>query len=102
MHHVLQLRSVLFVHDHQLIVEHALDAVESTVDLGDVGVSQAGLNNAVGGAVDNGGRAAGLTDNQGTNQILFRHFTIPPNRNSYSDLWKMLETGFVKPIRSTL
>ncbi len=59
---VLQLLRVLLVHDHQLIVQHALDAVDGAVDLGDVFVFQRGLDDAVGAGVDDGGRTAGLAD----------------------------------------
>ena len=81
MHHVFQLGGIFLIHDHQFVIQDALDAVERAVDLGDVGILQTGFDHAVGGAVDDGRRTAGLTDNQRTNQILFRHFTIPPDRN---------------------
>ena len=78
MQHVGQLCGIFLVHDHQLIVQDALDAVECAVHLGDVGILQAGLDDAVGGAVDNGRGAAGLTDDQGTDKSLFGHFVLPP------------------------
>ena len=64
--HIGKLRGIFLVHDHELIVQDALDAVEGTVDLGDVFVLQAGFDDAVGGAVDDGRRTAGLADDQGT------------------------------------
>ena len=73
MEHVLQLLGIFLVHDHELIIEHALDAVERAVDLGDAGIFQAGLDHAIGRAVDNRGRTAGLTDDQRADKILFGH-----------------------------
>ena len=73
MHHVCQFSGVFLIHNHQLVIQDTHDAVMCTIDLGDVGVLQAGLDNAVCGAVNDGGRAAGLTDNQGTYQSFFRH-----------------------------
>ena len=70
---VLQLLRVLLVHDHQLIVQHALDAVEGAVNLGDVFVFQSGPDDAVGAGIDDGGRTAGLADDDGTGQSFGRH-----------------------------
>ena len=71
--HVLQLLGIFLVHNHELIIQHALDAVERAVDLGDAGIFQTGLDHAVGRAVDNRGRTAGLTDDQRADKILFGH-----------------------------
>jgi len=59
-----QLGGVLFVHDHEFVVEHALDAVVCAVDLGDGARVESGTDNTVGGCVDDGRRAARLTDNE--------------------------------------
>ena len=70
---MLQLSGIFLVHDHELIIQNALDAVERAVYFGDVGILQTGLDNAVSGAVDDGRRAAGLADDQRTNESLFGH-----------------------------
>ena len=79
MEHVLQLGSVFLIHDHQLVVQNAHDTVVRAVHLGDVLVLQAGLDDAVRGAVDNGGRAAGLADDQRADKRFLRHCMLPPN-----------------------
>ena len=71
--HMLQLSGIFLVHDHQLVVQNALDAVERTVHLGNVGIFQSGLNDAVGGAVNDRRGAAGLADDNGTDESFFRH-----------------------------
>ena len=71
--HMLQLSGIFLVHDHQLVVQNALDAVERTVHLGNVGIFQSGLDDAVGGAVNDRRGAAGLTDDNGTDESFFRH-----------------------------
>ena len=55
------------------IVQDALDAMIGTVNGSDVLVLQTGLDDAVSGAVDDGRRTAGLTDDQRTNELVFRH-----------------------------
>ena len=61
-----ELCAVFLVHAKKLVVQNALDAVVRAVDLRDaVGVKR-GADDAVSGRIDNGRRAAGLADNQGT------------------------------------
>ena len=72
-----KLCAVLCVHIEQLVLQHALDAMVRTVDLGDaVGVKR-GTDDAVCGSVDDGRGAAGLTDDQSALQR-FGHSKLPP------------------------
>ncbi len=66
----LQLLGILLAHVIQLVVEDTLDTVGRAVDSGDVGAVQGGADDAVGAGVDDGSRAAGLTDNQGALQCV--------------------------------
>ena len=68
----LQLRRVFLVHDIELVVQHALDAVRGAVDLRDALGVQTGADRAVSAGVDDGGGAAGLPDDAGALQNRFR------------------------------
>ena len=96
MEHILQLRGIFLIHDHQLVIQHALNAVERAVDLGDVRILQTGLDHAVGRAVDNRGRTAGLTDDQGAFKDFFRH--LYNLQNIYGFLFIGILTAICSPI----
>ncbi len=61
-----ELCAVFLVHAQKLVVQNALDAVVRAVDLRDAVGIKRGADDAVSGRIDNGRRAAGLADNQGT------------------------------------
>ena len=63
--HQRQLGGVLLAHIDEVVVQHALDAVERTEDAGDAVVLQRGFDRTVGAGVDDGGGASRLTDDAG-------------------------------------
>ena len=69
----LQLLGVLFVHDHELIVQDALNAVVCAIDLGNGFVLQGRFDDAVGAGIDDSGRTAGLANNYRACQSFGRH-----------------------------
>ena len=69
--------AVFLVHAQQLVVQNALDAVVRAVDLRDAVCVERGADAAVRAGVDDGRRAAGLTDDQCAFQC-FRHNKLPP------------------------
>ena len=66
----LQLFRVLFVHNVQLILQHAEDTVRRAVDLCDLPGVERRADHAVGAGVDDGGGSAGLPENAGADQFL--------------------------------
>ena len=72
-----KLGTVFFVHAQKLVVQNALDAVICAVDPGDAVGVERGADAAVRAGVDDGRRAAGLTDDQCAFQC-FRHNKLPP------------------------
>ena len=77
--HLFQLLGVLFVHDHQAVVQNADDAVERAVNGGDAFALKGSLDDAVSAGVDNCGRAAGLADDGRADQgFLVCHRMLPP------------------------
>ena len=71
--HVGKLLGIFLAHVDQVVVQHALDAVQRAQDLGDVLILQRGLDRAVGGSVDDGAGAAGLTDDTCAFQLAHCH-----------------------------
>ena len=75
----LQLGGVFLTHIEQPVIQYALDAVFRTQNPCDIGVFQSCFNDAVGAGVDDGRRAAGLTENTCTFQ--FAHVRNPPDES---------------------
>ena len=72
----LQLLCVLLGHIDQAVTENTLDAVFSTIDIGDDIAVQSGTDHAVSTGVDNRSRTTGLTDDAGAFENI--HGKIPP------------------------
>ena len=64
--HQRELFGIFLAHVDQVVVEHALNAVERTQHAGDGIALQRGFDCAVSAGVDHRGRAAGLADDAGT------------------------------------
>ena len=62
----LELFRVFLIHNKELVLQDALDAVACAVDLRDFLSVQRSADHAVGTGVDDCSRAAGLTENAGT------------------------------------
>ena len=73
----LQLCRVFLIHNIELVLQHTLDAVGSAVHLGDLLRVESGADNTVSTGVDDGGGAAGLTENAGSYKFL-AHIFLPP------------------------
>ena len=79
--HVGKLLGIFLAHVDQVVVQHALDAVQRAQHLGDVRILQRGLDRAVGGSVDDGAGAAGLTDDACAFQLAHCHSFLSDYRD---------------------
>ena len=81
---ILQLRRVLEAHIVKRIGQYAGNAVIGAQHLGDLLRVESGTNGAVGRSVDNGSRAAGLTDDAGADEFVC-HEKITSKTNVFVD-----------------
>ena len=71
----LQLSGIFFIHDIQLIIQHAFDTVGGAVYLGNLLAFQRRLNGAQRAGIDDRRRSAGLADD--TSSLEFFHYNTP-------------------------